>query len=193
MPSETSTSPRALRTFATSAIFLITAICFVHSNAKAQTPDQAQIEKGRLVVAQTCAACHTTITRMVQIHKQTPEEWKDTVYFMISRGAQIMPDEIDSVVAFLAANGGRGAAPGTQVAGAGRSGGRGGAAQAAGDADARALFQRTCQQCHELATASTKQPSEEWSAVVARMVSYGARLNSDDQQKLIGYLGTLTK
>src|SRR5438093_9082623 len=66
----------------------------------------AQIEKGRQVVAQVCAACHTTIVRMVQVHKQTAEQWKDTVYFMISRGAQIMPDEIEPVTAYLAATAG---------------------------------------------------------------------------------------
>jgi len=54
----------------------------------------AQIEKGRHVVAQVCATCHTTIVRMIQVHKQTAQQWKDTVYFMISRGAQIMPDDI---------------------------------------------------------------------------------------------------
>jgi cytochrome c2 len=174
-------------------LFLIVAVLSIHVGLNAQTPDQAQIEKGRMVVAQTCAACHTTITRMVQIHKQTPEEWRSTVYFMISRGAQIMPNEIDSVVAFLSANGGQGGAAGTQVTGAGRGGGRGGADAAGGDVDPRTLFQRTCQQCHELATASNKQPSEEWSAVISRMVSYGARLNSADQQKLIGYLTNLPK
>jgi cytochrome c2 len=164
-------------------------------SARAQAPNQTQIDKGRQVVAQTCAACHTTITRMVQIHKQSPEEWRDTVYFMISRGAQIMPDEVDSVVAFLSATGGQGPAQGTQVAGgAGRGAGRGGAGQATGgDVDGRTIFNRTCQQCHELATASSKQPSEEWSAVVARMVSYGARLNSADQQKIIQYLVSPTK
>jgi cytochrome c2 len=174
---------------------LAVAILALQIPARAQAPDQAQIDKGRQVVAQTCAACHTTITRMVQIHKQSPEEWKDTVYFMISRGAQIMPNEIEPVVAFLTATGGKGAPQGTQVTGggAGRGGGRGGAEQAGGEADPRALFQRTCQQCHELATASNKQPAEEWNAVVARMVSYGARLTSADQQKLIGYLSTLPK
>jgi mono/diheme cytochrome c family protein len=56
-------------------------------SASAAPDQQAQIEKGRQVVAQVCAACHTTILRMVQVHKLSAEEWKDTVYFMISRGA----------------------------------------------------------------------------------------------------------
>jgi len=52
---------------------------------------------------------------MLQVHKQTAPQWKDTLYFMISRGAQVMPDEIDAVAAFLAQSSaaeGRGGAPG---------------------------------------------------------------------------------
>jgi len=78
----------------------------------AQGGDGAQIEKGRAVVAQVCTTCHTTLGRMLQVHKQTPQQWKDLVYFMISRGAQVMPDEIEPVAAFLAATAGRGTAQG---------------------------------------------------------------------------------
>jgi mono/diheme cytochrome c family protein len=63
-----------------------------------------QVEKGRAVVAQVCTTCHTTLGRMLQVHKQTREQWRDLVFFMISRGAQVMPDEIDAVTAFLVAN-----------------------------------------------------------------------------------------
>lgn len=73
----------------------------------AQGGDDPRVEKGRVVVAQVCTTCHTTLGRMLQVHKQTPQQWKDLVYFMISRGAQVMPDEIDAVTAFLAANSGR--------------------------------------------------------------------------------------
>jgi cytochrome c5 len=144
---------------------------------RGQTP---QIEKGRQVVAQVCAACHTTIVRMIQVHKQTAEQWKDTVYFMISRGAQIMPDEIGPVVAYLTATAGAGspAAPGV---------GRG---RQTAQADGGAILQRTCQQCHELAVASKKSDSEDWNAVVTRMMTYGARLTPDDRQKLIEYLSS---
>ena len=72
----------------------------------AQT-DKARIEKGRAVVAQVCTTCHTTLGRMLQVHKQTPEQWKDLVYFMISRGAQVMPNEIDDVAAFLSVTAGK--------------------------------------------------------------------------------------
>ncbi len=138
----------------------------------------AQVEKGRQVVAQVCAACHTTIVRMVQVHKQTTEQWRDTVFFMISRGAQIMPDEIEPVVAYLASAGG------TNPLTRGRQ---------TPEADGAAILQRNCQQCHELAVASKNSGSEEWSAVITRMVTYGARLTPADRQKLIEYLNGLEK
>jgi mono/diheme cytochrome c family protein len=75
--------------------------------ATAQGGADTQVEKGRVVVAQVCTTCHTTLGRMLQVHKQTREQWRDLVFFMISRGAQVMPDEIDAVTAFLVATAGR--------------------------------------------------------------------------------------
>ena len=164
--------------------------------APAPAADQkAQIEKGRQVAAEVCTTCHTTFGRMVQVHKQTPEEWKDTVHFMISRGAQLMPNEIDSVVAFLAASaagtqtatqdagrGGRGAGAG------GRGAGAGGRGQQSPAVDGAAILQRTCQQCHELAVATKKMDSEDWAAVVTRMTTYGAALTAAERQTLTEYL-----
>ena len=90
------------------AAWLVTAIVFAAPAAiAAQGGDDAQVEKGRAVVAQVCTTCHTTLGRMLQVHKQTPQQWKDLVYFMISRGAQVMPDEIEPVAAFLVATAGR--------------------------------------------------------------------------------------
>jgi cytochrome c5 len=159
----------------TARILLITGLIFAASIANAQSP---QIDKGRKVVAEVCAACHTTIVRMIQVHKQTPEQWKDTVYFMISRGAQIMPDEIEPVVAYLASAGGN------NPQGRGRQ---------TAEADGATILQRNCQQCHELAVASKKPDSENWDAVITRMMTYGARLTPADRQKLIEYLNGLTK
>ena len=90
--------------------FVLVAIMLVMSwpaTAGAQRGDDAQVEKGRVVVAQVCTTCHTTLGRMLQVHKQTAEQWRELVFFMISRGAQVMPDEIDAVTAFLVANSGR--------------------------------------------------------------------------------------
>jgi mono/diheme cytochrome c family protein len=165
-------------------------------SASAPSDQQAQIDRGRQVVGQTCVACHTNILRMVQIHKQSAEQWRDTVYLMIGRGAQIMPDEIEPVTAFLAANAGGNRQTTTQASGGGRQG-AGGSGQGLGQqtpgAEGRAILQRTCQQCHDMATATTKLASEDWTAVIGRMTSYGAKLSPADQQKLIEYLNGLAK
>jgi len=91
----------------TAALLIIAIVLAAPATIAAQGADEAQIEKGRAVVAQVCTTCHTTLGRMLQVHKQTPQQWKDLVYFMISRGAQLMPDEIEPVAAFLAATAGR--------------------------------------------------------------------------------------
>ena len=89
-------------------LLLVLAVAvMVPATARAQGSGDPQIEKGRVVVSQVCTTCHTTLGRMLQVHKQTREQWRDLVFFMISRGAQVMPDEIDAVTAFLVANSGR--------------------------------------------------------------------------------------
>jgi mono/diheme cytochrome c family protein len=169
--------------------------------ASAQAPGggsadkQTQFEKGRVVVGQACAACHTTIVRMIQVHRQSADEWRDTVYFMISRGAQVMPDEIEPVVAYLAATAGKDSPVVPQTAAVAGRGGRGGAGagpQLPAGAG-RAILQQNCQTCHDLATASSKMPSEEWSDVITRMVSYGATVAPKDQETLATYLNGLNK
>jgi mono/diheme cytochrome c family protein len=173
-----------------SAAHLSQRIISAQSSLNAQNDQQAQIEKGRQMIGEVCVACHTNILRMVQVHKKSPQQWRDTVYSMIGRGAQVMPDEIDSVTAFLAANAGSNRQT-TAQASSGSLAGR--ADQQTPDAEARAILQRSCQQCHDLATASTKLGSEDWNAVIAKMMTYGARLTPGDQQKLIAYLNGLAK
>ncbi len=119
------------------ALLAIALVLWLPVAARAQSGVDPQIEKGRVVVAQVCTTCHTTLGRMLQVHKQTREQWRDLVFFMISRGAQVMPDEIDAVAAFLAQSSaaeGRGGArgPAEQTPNAPRRGG-GGRGQGAGE------------------------------------------------------------
>jgi cytochrome c5 len=165
-------------------------------SASAPNDQQAQIEKGRQAVGQTCAACHAGILRMAQAQKQNQEQWKDTIFSMIGRGAEILPDEIEPMAAFLASTSARSGPANAQPAQTGGGGGGRGAGrpeQPGPEADGRAILQRTCQQCHDMATATKKLPTDDWSAVVAKMMGYGAKLTPADQQKLVEYLNGLTK
>lgn len=158
-------------------------------SANPPSAEKARIAKGREVVGEACVACHTNILRMLQVHKQSADQWKDTVYSMIGRGAQVMPDEIGSVIAFLAADSERSGDTSPRTSNAGRPAGR----EQPPEAEGRTILQRTCQQCHDLATASTKPPSEDRKAVIVRMTGYGARVTPADQQKLVEYLNSLAR
>src|SRR5687768_17895684 len=69
----------------------------------------ADIEKGKAAVTQIYVGCHDggAIMRLVAVRKKTADEWRDTVYRMIGRGAQVLPDEIEPLTAYLTATGGQ--------------------------------------------------------------------------------------
>jgi hypothetical protein len=56
-------------------------------------------EKGGALVSELCTKCHNLgeVARL----RQSREQWEDTVYSMISRGAPIFPEEIDVIVDYL--------------------------------------------------------------------------------------------
>lgn len=193
-------SPRRRNRIARIACNLLLCLCAAHAGQAtlaaqsapgAQGNEQAQIEQGKQVVAQVCVACHTNILRMMQVHRQTPEQWRETVYSMIGRGAQIMPPEIDSVTVYLSKTTGTNGQAVTENSGRARTGVTG-QGQEPRNAEGRAILQRSCQQCHNLETASTKPAGQDWNAVVSKMLTYGVRLNPADQQKLVAYLNGLT-
>jgi cytochrome c2 len=163
--------------------------------AAAQPFAQADIDKGRTTVTQVCVGCHNNgaIGRMVAVRKKTADEWRDTVYRMIGRGAQVLPDEIEPLTAYLTTAGGQGrAAGGSAAPAAERGGGRRGAPAAAGDGpagDATAILAQRCQLCHDLATATRKPASgASWASIIDRMVTLGAAVTPAEHQVLITYL-----
>jgi mono/diheme cytochrome c family protein len=146
----------------------------------------AQVDKGRLAIGQACAPCHGNIARMIQVQKKTADQWRDTIYSMIGRGAHVLPDEIEPLTAFLAANAGRQSSTAAQPAGQQPAAGQQSQGQAS--SPGRALLEGNCQQCHDLATATRKPVTLDWVTVVRNMVTYGARLTVAEQQTLVAYL-----
>jgi cytochrome c5 len=153
-------------------------------SAAAQAGDQAQIEKGRTAVGQVCAACHNNIARMIQTHRKSADQWKDTVYSMIGRGALILPEEIGPLAAFLAATAGPNSRPAATPALTSPPG---------PESEGRTILERNCQMCHDVGIATKKQAEETWGAVIAKMMTYGATLTPAEQQKLVEYLNGLAK
>jgi hypothetical protein len=114
--------------------------------------------------------------RMLEVRKRSTEEWRETVFSMIGRGAQVFPDEIEPITAYLVASAGRGR-PQTSAPAAG----------------ADAILARRCQQCHDLEKAVTKTAAEDWTTVIERMIKRGAAVTPAEQQILIPYLTGLQK
>lgn len=70
--------------------------------------------EGKDIVAKKCTVCHTPV-RIVQ-SARSEDEWRDLVQTMVDRGADVSPEEADTVVKYLSKNfppkaSGTGAAP----------------------------------------------------------------------------------
>lgn len=74
--------------------------------AQSQRQDQAADktpDAGAKAVTQLCAGvCHGA--DHFGFSKKTPDQWRITVLQMVSNGAQLSPEEIDTVTKYLAAN-----------------------------------------------------------------------------------------
>lgn len=145
------------------------------SLAAAQSSDEL-MKKGSEAVGRACQACHGNIVRMLQVEHRSAEEWRNTVYSMIGRGAHIFPDEIEPLVAHLAATAGPATSPAER--------------RVLPDGQGKSILERACQQCHALDTATKKGPRD-WTTVVSTMAAYGATITPVERKTLIEYLQKL--
>jgi cytochrome c-type biogenesis protein CcmH/NrfF len=89
-------------------LLLIALIIFISacsSSNTTSTPSSTSALDGDTLVQERCSVCHP-LTR-VESANHTATEWKSIVNTMISRGAQLTPEEKTVVVNYLAANFGR--------------------------------------------------------------------------------------
>ena len=57
---------------------------------------------GKAIATENCQACHK-LTNLTKAHKNL-DDWKETVQTMIDRGANVQPEQIDTLVQYLAKN-----------------------------------------------------------------------------------------
>ena len=69
--------------------------------ASFSTPDLPPGD-GKAIVQRACVGCHTL--KVVTTKRATPEQWSAVVNQMISRGAEVEDDEIETLVAYLSKN-----------------------------------------------------------------------------------------
>jgi len=145
--------------------------------ARAQAPGASPFPpgEGRDIVATACTQCHGPQT--FTPWRENAQAWRNQVYDMILRGAQITPSEMDTVVKYLVTNFG----PGVNVPK--------GADVTLADGDGKQIVEGGCGLCHGLdRVAAAKRSKDQWEKIVKRMVFVGAPLNDDQAKTAVAYL-----
>jgi mono/diheme cytochrome c family protein len=157
-----------------------------------QDTDTQELEKrakGMEAVGKACVQCHAL--RPVTLQRKTADQWRDTVYGMIGRGAQVKPDEIEPITSYLAAAFG----PETPVQGSGGG-------QAANrsqtsppstgrlpEGSGRVVLTERCVTCHALdVIAKPRQSKEQWVETIRKMRTLGAVLSAEEEKVVTDYL-----
>jgi len=139
--------------------------------AQAQLPQNPGVE----IVGVACTQCHGpgVFTQL----RMNDKAWREEIYDMILRGAQIGPNDIDTAVKYMVTNFGPGVnvpqSPDVKLP----------------DGQGKEVVEGGCALCHGLdRVVATKRPAAEWQAIVAKMVVFGAPLSGDQAKAAIAYL-----
>lgn len=132
---------------------------------------------GADIIAVTCSQCHglNAITQL----RMDGKAWRHQIYDMIERGAQVRPDQVDTMVNYLQTHFGPGVPfPGPPPAPVALPPGNG--------AD---IVQSRCSLCHGVDRVVTvKRTPAQWTAILNRMVYYGAPVTAEQQKTVLDYL-----
>lgn len=154
----------------------------------AAAPLNAQVVEGRAVklppgaggnlVGVACSQCHalTAITHL----RQGRRAWRDELYVMILRGAQVQPADVDPMVTYLTAHFG----PGVPYPG------QPGPPVTLPEGSGKELVQGVCGICHSLdRVVAGKRSKAQWQAIVTQMIYLGAPLAPAQATEVTDYLG----
>ena len=146
------------------------------------TPLQAQTAgglpqgEGRDLVALACSQCHSLAPLLAG--RAGPGGWRDHVYNMVLRGAQLTPREADTVIQYLAANFGPGAPPPAPAK-----------AITLPNGDGKDLVEARCAGCHDLERVTiVKRRKQDWPFIVGNMVARGAAATPEETRTIAAYL-----
>ena len=157
--------------------FLVAAILLTATGAQAQQASPFPDGPGRELVSVACTQCHQA-QPFTQL-RMSEQGWRRQVENMILRGAQVGPDDLDKVAAYLAASYGPGVPFPNQPT----------AMVKLADGPAANLVEGGCGLCHGLdRVVAANRPGEQWDKIVHRMVEIGAPLDGDQTSQVVGYL-----
>jgi mono/diheme cytochrome c family protein len=152
--------------------FIATIVCVapIYAQSPANTLPEGP---GKDVVAVACSQCHGL--KLIVSLRDGPVGWKRFVDDMILRGAQLTPQEADTVAQYLSKNFGPGTSPM-------QSGLKSGPLPAG---DGEKLVESHCVLCHDLGRVTTVARSkEEWNNTVSNMMAR-AGTNMASQEEIL--------
>jgi len=150
--------------------------------------------EGKGLILGSCTQCHSLNSTVQQ--RKSPAAWERTVSDMITRGAQVRPDEVAPITTYLARYFGPGAPPlsaGNEKPATPRVASfppnRSVTAANLPDGMGKELVLSGCIGCHAL-NKITEQSKDEagWRSSVKDMVRLGATLRPEEQTRVIAYL-----
>ena len=146
---------------------------------------------GRDLVATACTQCHAL--RPIVLKRDGVGGWRATVEEMVIRGAQLLPEEAETVVRYLAANFGPGLnpmqtgtlPPGSAVSSPGAP--ASGVSLPAGPG--KEAVEARCALCHDLGrVVGSRRTREEWERITRNMIERGPQAPPDQVQAIVSYL-----
>jgi len=145
------------------------------AHAQGAQPRALPPGEGRDLLTTACSQCH--VLNVIVAMREGQAGWRRHVYNMVTRGAQLTSPEAETVIAYLAANFGPGAAPAaaaavTLPAGPGKE-----------------LVETRCIACHDLErVVVVKRQKADWPTLVANMVGRGAVATPEEARAIASYL-----
>ena len=144
-----------------SALAAVVISLIAPSHAQSQLPtNNLPVGNGKDIVAVACTQCHGL--KLIVALRDGPVGWKHFVDDMVLRGAQLSPQEADTVAQYLAKNFG----PGTSPMQSGLK------TEGLPAGDGQKLVESHCSLCHDLGRITTVGRSrDEWNMTVSNMMA----------------------
>jgi cytochrome c5 len=162
------------------AVMAISFIAPIH--AQSQSPaNNLPAGNGKDIVAVACTQCHGL--KLIVALRDGPVGWKHFVDDMVLRGAQLSPQEADTVAQYLAKNFG----PGTSPMQSGLK------TEALPAGDGQKLVESHCALCHDLGRITTVGRSkDEWNSTVGNMMARAGTnvATQDEVSTMASYLAS---
>ena len=154
-------------------IALMTLVLSAAAPLRAQSPGALPQGDGRDLAATACSQCHSL--NVLMAGRDGPVGWKNHVYNMVLRGAQLTPREADTVIQYLVTNFGPGAPAATTVA--------------LPSGPGKELVETRCAVCHTLERVTVaKRQKGDWDHIVSNMYERWGVSAPDEAQTIAAYL-----